>query len=103
MSNLRLAAIGVAALCGVGLQSGTASAMPMSGLANAASEMATGLEQVRWVCGPYRCWWRPSYYPYGGAYAWGGPRFYARPGWGYYGRPWWRGHYYWRPWGGRGW
>jgi hypothetical protein len=96
MSNLRLAVIGAAALCGVAFQSGNASAMPMSGLANAASEMATGLEQVRWVCGPYRCWWRPSYYPYYGAYAWGGPRYYARPGWGIYGRPGWRGH--WRGW-----
>jgi hypothetical protein len=102
MSNLRLAAIGVAALCGVALQSGTAAAMPISGLANAASETAAGLEQVRWVCGPFRCWWRPNYYPYYGAYAWG-PRFYARPGWGYYGRPWRRGHYYGRPWGWRGW
>ena len=31
---------------------------------------AAKIEQVRWVCGPYRCWWRPNYYRgyYGYAY-----------------------------------
>ena len=43
----------------------------------AASDPATGVEQVRWVCGPYRCFWRPNYYGYygprpfvGGYYGW---------------------------------
>ena len=82
MRNLSLAAAGLAALCGVALQSGTASAMPMSGLANAAAEMTADVQQVAWVCGPFRCFWRPSYHRYYGAYAYGGPRAYARPGFG---------------------
>ena len=34
--------------------------------------LASNVEQVRWVCGPYRCWWRPNYYY--GYYGWG-PRW----------------------------
>jgi hypothetical protein len=43
--------------------------MPASGLASAATAAATtnGMQDVRYVCGPYRCWWRPGYY---------GPRYY---------------------------
>ena len=76
--------------------------MPMDGLANAAAQMATDVQNVTWVCGPFRCWWRPSYYPYY-SYAWGGPRVYARPWWRYrYARPWWGGRYAHR-WGCPGW
>ena len=60
-----------AALCGV--MSVPASAMPMSRLAAATSELALG-QSVRYVCGKYRCWWQPDYY-YGYApsyYAWYG-------------------------------
>jgi hypothetical protein len=95
MKRFRLAVTGVMAVCATALATGTASAMPVSGLANAASEMVTDVQSVRWVCGPFRCWWRPSYYPYYGGYAWGGPRLYPRP-WGW--RPYWRGRYYARPW-----
>jgi len=49
-----LAAIG-AACCTVQ----TATAMPVAPLGDAP---AAALQDVRWVCGPYRCWWRPSYY-----------------------------------------
>ena len=35
---------------------------------------AANIEQVPWVCGPYRCWWRP-WHPY-----WR-PRYYYGPGW----------------------
>ena len=59
---------------------GQASAMPASGLASAATAAATtnGVQDVRYVCGPYRCWWRPDYY---------GPRYYN-----YYVGP---RHWYW--------
>jgi hypothetical protein len=63
MKRFRLAVTGVMAVCATALATGTASAMPVSGLANAASEMVTDVQNVRWVCGPFRCWWRPSYYP----------------------------------------
>ena len=58
-----------------------ASALPVtnSGVAIAADAM-TNVEQARWVCGPYRCWWRPNYY-----YGWR--------------RPYWRRRYWgWRRW-----
>jgi hypothetical protein len=64
--------------------------MPI-GLATHA-DIASNVEQVRWVCGPYRCWWRPNYY---GAYGYyGGPRYYGYGGPRYYGRPW-GGRYRW--------
>lgn len=69
------------------LSSGAAFAMP-NGLPQA--DTATRAEQVRWVCGQYRCWWRPNYY---GAYG-----FYGPPRvWGY--RGWHRGFH--RGWGHR--
>jgi hypothetical protein len=45
---------------------------------------AAQIEQARWVCGPYRCFWRPNY--------WGGGPGWRRPGWGGPGYGW-RGGY----------
>jgi hypothetical protein len=68
-----------AALCG-GLTATAASAMPV---APVAANTVAGVEQVRWVCGPDRCWWRPNYY--GGGYS----------AYGYYPRRhYWRHRYY---------
>src|SRR6516165_4048763 len=49
------------------------SAMPMSNLAAAASDLTPG-QNVRYVCNRYRCWWRPNYYsrPYYGYGGYGG-------------------------------
>lgn len=72
-------AIAAAALCSAAFLSAPASAMPIDNLAAATPAQ---VDQVRWVCGPVRCWWRPGprivvgprfYGPR--AYAWGGPRF----------------------------
>jgi hypothetical protein len=38
---------------------GSASAMPLDAL-KSATEAVQQTENVRWVCGPYRCWWRPN-------------------------------------------
>jgi hypothetical protein len=87
--KIRLAIAGIVALGGVALASATASAAMPYGLASAAKpDLASSIDQVRWVCGPFRCWWRPNYY---GAYGYGGPRFYGRG---------WRGgwHRGWRRW-----
>ena len=46
-----------------------------AGLAKSADQVGQ-IEQARWVCGPFRCWWRPDYYGY---------RSYGYPD-----RPWWR-------------
>jgi hypothetical protein len=50
-----------------------------AGLAKSADQVGQ-VEQARWVCSPYRCWWRPNYYYYG---------YY--PGWRWHHHPWrWR-------------
>jgi hypothetical protein len=66
---LKLSGLALAAVLGAGLATGPASAMPANGLAPAATQAAAinGVQDVRYVCGPYRCWWRPGYY---------GPRYY---------------------------
>jgi hypothetical protein len=96
MTNTKVTLLAGAALCAAALAPASASALPAGGLAKAASELSD-VQQVRWVCGPFRCWWRPGY-GYYGAYAWGAP--YGRPWWGghFYGRPWWGGHFYHRRW-----
>jgi hypothetical protein len=82
--KLKIAVIGLAALCGVALGAGSAVAMP-NGLprADQIAGQAANVEQVRWVCNAWgRCFWRrPAFY---GAYAWGGPRSF----WGWR-RGWW--------------
>jgi len=80
--TLKLAIVGLLALGGAALSTGAASAMTI-GPAPAA-DVAAHIDQVRWVCGPYRCWWRPNYYGYG-------PGVYG-PGWGWH-----------RGWHGRRW
>ena len=88
MDKLRIATTAFAIVAGAGLMAGTAgtaSAMPINGQLATTAPATTGAQQVRWVCGPYRCWWRP------GPVYWGGPGWGPRPGWG------WR-----RGWGWRG-
>lgn len=59
MLNLKIALIAVTALSAAMLSS--ASAMPVSNLAASAQE-SSDIQNVRVVCGPYRCWWRPNYF-----------------------------------------
>lgn len=77
MRSLRIAAVAVAALLSSSMFINKASAMPANGLAFVAKQTTDGLQEARWVCGPYRCWWRPG--PYWGGPYWG-PR-YHRWGW----------------------
>jgi len=95
MGSLRIATLALAALLGSVLVIDRASAMPANGLVSAANQIADGVQNVRWVCGPYRCWWRPGPY-WGGPYPYWGPRYY---GWGWYRHRWgpgpyWRGPYW---------
>ena len=87
MAMLKLSGLALAAVLGAGLATGPASAMPANGLASAATQAAAinGVQDVRYVCGPYRCWWRPGYY---------GPRYYnyyvgPRHYWYWHRRHWW--------------
>jgi hypothetical protein len=89
MKTLKIALVVATALGGTCLISGSASALPVSGLAAASKETSTEIQNVRWVCGPYRCWWQPNYYAYrywGPRYRYWGPRAYAYR-WGH--RRWW--------------
>ena len=54
-------ALAAAMLGGLIAAPGAASAMP-NGLSALAQTQASDVQDVRWVCGPYRCWWRPSFY-----------------------------------------
>jgi hypothetical protein len=87
MKTLKMALVAATALGGAFLVSGSASAMPVGGLAAASKELSTDIQDVRWVCGYYRCWWQPNYYyshrrygyrHYG--YRYGRPRPYAYGG-----------------------
>ncbi len=72
MGNGRVATLALAAVLGSSLVIGEASAMPVDRLASATKQIADGVQDVRWVCGPYRCGWRPG--PYWGVSPWG-PRY----------------------------
>jgi hypothetical protein len=86
MAFLRMSGLALAAVLGLSLPIGQASAMPANGLAVAVKQVAKPVENVRLVCGPYRCWstgwgWRRPLYAYGG---WGWRRpLYAYGGWGW--------------------
>ena len=86
VTKIRLTIAGALLAGTMALSAGQASAMPAldHGLANA---QAAQTEQVRWVCGPWGCGWRPG--PY-----WGGYGFYRPRPWGWGGgwghrRRWW--------------
>jgi hypothetical protein len=82
--SFKSALFGFAAVAGIALTSGAASAMPI-GLPHASH--VSNVDQVSYVCNPWgRCWWRPNHYRSYGFYA-GPPRFY-RPGWGWRHRHW---------------
>jgi hypothetical protein len=99
MHSLKIALVTGTLLGSASLIAPAASAMPTSGLAAASNQLAADLQNVAWVCGPYRCWWRPNYWgpygPYGsGSYASSG--VYAAPS-GVYAAP---GLYPYHRWGG---
>ena len=83
-------ALAAAMLGGLIAAPGAASAMP-NGLSALAQTQASDVQDVRWVCGPYRCWWRPGFYRGFRTYAFIGPRRHwwgPRWGWGWRRRFW---------------
>jgi hypothetical protein len=85
MINLKYTVAGLAALGGVALSTGGASALP-NGLPAAAGQLSN-VENVVMVCNAWgRCWYRPNYYVGPRVYRYGyvGPRYYGyRRGWGH--------------------
>jgi hypothetical protein len=70
-----------------------ASAMPLADQSVAAvATPAQAVEKTRWVCGPYRCWWRPGW---GWHRPWGWHRWGWHRHWGWH--RWHRWHH-WRRW-----
>ncbi len=77
--KLTSALVGLAAVSGVALSAGAASAMPIGTPAK-----PSNVEKAAYVCNGWgRCWWRPNY-----AYGY----YHARPYWG------WRHGWRWRHW-----
>ena len=94
MAFLRMSGLALAAVLGLSLPIGQATAMPANGLAVAVKQVPKRAEDVRLVCGPYRCWstgywgyrpyaysgWRRHYAYAGPYYGWRRPLYaYARP------------------------
>jgi hypothetical protein len=78
VTSLRMTAVALS-LLGSSFAIGEASAaMPVNGLGPAENQISANVQDVRWVCGPYRCWWRPGWGP--GPY-WRGPYWGYAPGW----------------------
>ena len=90
---LRTTVLAAAVCAGSGAMLGEATAMPADGLAAATKQVASGVEPARYVCGPYRCAWRPGpWAAYSGYYGYyGGPGPYYRP-WGWRRGGW---HHHW--------
>jgi hypothetical protein len=85
MRKLKTAFIG-AMFAAVALASAPGSAIPIGDLSAASKSLRNETQKVVWVCGSYRCWWRPVFvYP--------APCVYYRPYWGWR-RPYWG----WRRW-----
>jgi hypothetical protein len=61
---LMMTAIAAAIIPASAAMSNRADAMAISAPATTVNAIADvdQLEQVRWLCGPYRCWWQPNYY-----------------------------------------
>ena len=82
--TLKYAFAALAVISGVALTAPAAQAMP-NGMPKSAQGTSSA-ENVRWVCGPYRCWWQPRPQRFYSPYAYYAPRPhyrpYARHGWG---------------------
>ena len=78
MHATKMTFVAAVAFAGASLAPTVASAHPVAGLNVVKGELSTAAQTVRWVCGPYRCWWRPSYYA--PAYGYYAPRHYRRSG-----------------------
>ena len=81
-------ALAAAVLGGLVAASGQVSAMP-NGLSALAQTQASDTQDVRLICGPFRCWWRPNFYRGYRAYGFYGPRrHWWGPRWGWRHRYW---------------
>lgn len=85
LHKLKTAAFG-AVFGTLALTSAPASAIPFSDLGTVSKSLTTDIQNVVWVCGWYRCWWRPVLV-YPAPYVYYRPYSAWRPYWGW--RRWW--------------
>jgi hypothetical protein len=77
--SLRKSTLAAAAILSLAMI-GSAAALPADNLAGTAKASA-GIQQARWVCGPFRCFWRPNVFV-GPGFGWRRPIYnFYRPGW----------------------
>ena len=76
MKHMRTFALAAVLLGGLVAASGEASAMP-NGLSELAQEQTSNVQDVRWICSPRGCVWRPGYRSFGFV----GPRRFWGPRW----------------------
>ena len=90
MKQLRTFALAAVLLGGLVAAPGQASVMP-NGLSALAQEQASNVQEVRWICGPYGCRWRPHVFrPFGyRSLGFVGPRRWWGPRWPRWRRRWW--------------
>lgn len=69
MKNFKLCLIAAIGLTGLALAGNAANAMPMNGAAHAIARADALVQDVNWVCGPYRCFRQRDY---------DAPRYYER-------------------------
>jgi hypothetical protein len=86
MKTIKFALVGAVSLAGLAFASVPASAMP-NGLSALSEAQLSDVQDVRWVCGPFRCWWRPNWYR---AYGFIGPAPWIGRRWGWGWRRGWR-------------
>jgi hypothetical protein len=77
MNILKVTMVAAIGLAATGLSLGNAQAMPIGGLSAGTTDISDGLQSVRWVCGPFRCWWRPDVYYAAPRYRYWEPRPFA--------------------------
>jgi hypothetical protein len=109
MANAK-ATLAAAAFLSLSMVGSAAAVVPVSNLPNAAKASA-GIQDVRWVCGPFRCFWRPNVFIHRPLYGFYRPHWvWHRPLYGFY-RPYrvwhrplfgfYRPHRVWHRWGWR--
>jgi hypothetical protein len=105
-TKTRISLVGALVAGALALGIGQASAMPRLDHGLTTAVQAGQVEHVRWVCGPWRCFWRPNFFYR--PYAFYRPRpywyrpyafFRPRPYWAFHRpRPFW-GWHRWHRWG----
>jgi hypothetical protein len=79
MHFVRIAVIALTFSGAANLVTSSVSAMPTSGLAALSREPSSAVQNIAWVCSPFRCAWRSDYWGfYQEPFVWSPPWLYPR-------------------------